>query len=197
MQVITIGFDLAKNVFQVHGVARDGAAVIRKRLRRARVLEFFADLAPCLVGMEACERASLGSGTHEARPYRQADAAVLCEAVCEAREERCRRRGSDLSELVCQPANISGEILGLAAGQRHVGHLGMRIEQEEGQFARTKAWSSRDALERRNVVAASLLVGRNDMARGAPAPGEFAAMLRIRRMRYRGEARNKNQSGEK
>jgi hypothetical protein len=101
------------------------------------------------------------------------------------------------SELVCQPANISGEILGLAAGQRHVGHLGMRIEQEEGQFARTKAWSSRDALERRNVVAASLLVGRNDMARGAPAPGEFAAMLRIRRMRYRGEARNKNQSGEK
>jgi transposase len=57
MQVITIGFDLAKNVFQVHGVARDGAAVIRKRLRRARVLEFLADLAPCLVGMEACASA--------------------------------------------------------------------------------------------------------------------------------------------
>ena len=51
MQVTPIGFDLAKNVFQVHGVAKDGAAVIRKRLRRARVLEFFADLAPCLVGM--------------------------------------------------------------------------------------------------------------------------------------------------
>jgi len=56
MQVTTIGFDLARNVFQVHSVAMDGAAVIRKRLRRARVLEFFVDLAPCLVGMEACPR---------------------------------------------------------------------------------------------------------------------------------------------
>ena len=53
MQVSTIGFDLAKNVFQVHGVAKDGAAVIRKRLRRAQVLAFFTDLPPCLVGMEA------------------------------------------------------------------------------------------------------------------------------------------------
>jgi len=57
MQVTTIGFDLSKNVFQVHGVAESGAAVIRKRLRRAQVLEFFADLAPCLVGMEACASA--------------------------------------------------------------------------------------------------------------------------------------------
>ena len=57
MQVSTIGFDLAKNVFQVHGVAESGAMVVRKRLRRAQVLEFFADLAPCLVGMEACASA--------------------------------------------------------------------------------------------------------------------------------------------
>jgi transposase len=57
MQVTTIGFDLAKNVFQVHGVAESGAVVMRERLRRARVLAFFADLAPCLVGMEACASA--------------------------------------------------------------------------------------------------------------------------------------------
>jgi transposase len=57
MQVTTIGFDLAKNVFQVHGVAESGAVVIGKRLRRAQVLEFFAGLAPCLVGIEACASA--------------------------------------------------------------------------------------------------------------------------------------------
>jgi transposase len=57
MQVSTIGFDLSKNVFQVHGVAENGAMVVRKRLRRAQVLEFFAGLAPCLVGMEACASA--------------------------------------------------------------------------------------------------------------------------------------------
>jgi transposase len=57
MQVTTIGFDLSKNVFQVHGVAESGAMVVRKRLRRAQVLEFFAGLAPCLVGMEACASA--------------------------------------------------------------------------------------------------------------------------------------------
>ena len=57
MQVTTIGFDLAKNVFQVHGIAESGAAVVRKRLRRAQVVAFFTDLPPCLVGMEACASA--------------------------------------------------------------------------------------------------------------------------------------------
>ena len=46
MQVTTIGFDLAKNVFQVHGIAKSGAAVVRKRLRRAQVLAFFTNLPP-------------------------------------------------------------------------------------------------------------------------------------------------------
>ena len=54
MQITTIGIDLAKTVFQLHAVDADGATVIRKRLRRAEVLSFFADLKPCLIGMEAC-----------------------------------------------------------------------------------------------------------------------------------------------
>ena len=54
MQITTIGIDLAKTVFQVHAVDADGATVIRKRLRRAEVLSFFAGLDPCLIGMEAC-----------------------------------------------------------------------------------------------------------------------------------------------
>ena len=56
-EVITIGLDIAKSVFQVHGVDADGAVVIRKRISRAKVLEFFADLPSCLVGIEACPSA--------------------------------------------------------------------------------------------------------------------------------------------
>jgi transposase len=56
-EVSTIGLDIAKSVFQVHGVDADGAVVIRKRISRARVLEFFAALPSCLVGIEACPSA--------------------------------------------------------------------------------------------------------------------------------------------
>ena len=47
-EVSTIGVDIAKSVFQVHGVDADGAVVIRRRVGRAKVLEFFAELPPCL-----------------------------------------------------------------------------------------------------------------------------------------------------
>ena len=57
MNITTIGVDLAKSVFQVHGVDKGGKAVIRKRLKRSKVLEFFVQLPPCLVGMEACSSA--------------------------------------------------------------------------------------------------------------------------------------------
>ena len=56
-EVITIGLDIAKSVFQVHGVDGLGAVVIRKRVSRARMLEFFAGLPRCLIGIEACPAA--------------------------------------------------------------------------------------------------------------------------------------------
>jgi transposase len=56
-EVSTIGVDIAKSAFQIHGVDADGVVVIRRRLGRAKVLEFFADLPRCLVGMEACATA--------------------------------------------------------------------------------------------------------------------------------------------
>jgi transposase len=56
-EVSTIGLDIAKSVFQVHGVDGTGAVVIRKRISRAKVLEFFGSLSPCLVGIEACPSA--------------------------------------------------------------------------------------------------------------------------------------------
>ena len=56
-EVSTIGLDIAKNVFQVHGVDGAGAVVIRRALRRSQVLAWFAKLPRCLVGMEACATA--------------------------------------------------------------------------------------------------------------------------------------------
>ena len=57
MQITTIGLDIAKNVFQVHGIDAAEKVVIRKQLRRGQVLKFFASLPPCLIGMEACATA--------------------------------------------------------------------------------------------------------------------------------------------
>jgi transposase len=99
-EVSTIGLDIAKSVFQVHGVDDTGAVVIRKRISRAKVLEFFGGLSPCLVGIEACpsahhwgrELAALGHTVRLMPPsYVKAylkrskndanDAAAICEAV--------------------------------------------------------------------------------------------------------------------
>lgn len=57
MQPTTIGLDLAKHVFQVHAVAADGKVLVRRKLRRSEVWEFFAKQPPCLVGIEACASA--------------------------------------------------------------------------------------------------------------------------------------------
>ena len=100
MDITTIGLDLAKTVFQVHGVDASGAVAVRKTLRRSQVPGFFAKLPPCLVGMEACgtshywarELSKLG---HQVRlmppayvkPYVKRgktdanDAEAICEAV--------------------------------------------------------------------------------------------------------------------
>ena len=65
MEITTIGLDIAKRVFQAHGVDACGKAVLRRKLQRAEVLEFFKGLAPCLVGIEAC-----GTSHHWAREIR-------------------------------------------------------------------------------------------------------------------------------
>ncbi len=99
-EVTTIGLDLAKTVLEVHGVDRQGAVVIRRTLRRAKLRQFFARLPPCLIGMEACATAhywarALRQLGHDvrlippayARAHVQrnqndvADAAAICEAV--------------------------------------------------------------------------------------------------------------------
>ena len=100
MDITTIGFDLAKTVFQVHGADGEGRAVLRRKLRRGKVLAFFAGLPSCLVGMEACASAhywarEIQALGHEVRlippqyvrPFVKtnkndaADAEAICEAV--------------------------------------------------------------------------------------------------------------------
>jgi len=100
MKITTIGIDLAKNVLQVHGVDENEKTVLKKQLKRHKVLEFFANLPPCLVGMEACSSANYWARKLEAlghtprliapqdvKPYVKtnkndaADAEAICEAV--------------------------------------------------------------------------------------------------------------------
>ncbi len=56
-KIITVGLDLAKSIFQVHGTAENGKVLVRRTLRRSQVLPFFRSLPACLVGMEACASA--------------------------------------------------------------------------------------------------------------------------------------------
>jgi transposase len=100
MQITTVGLDLAKNVIQVHAVNQHGRTVLKKALKRDQVLPFFANLTPCLIGIEACSSAhywarKLQSLGHTVRlmapqfvkPYVKtnkndaADAEAICEAV--------------------------------------------------------------------------------------------------------------------
>jgi transposase len=95
-EITTIGLDLAKHVFQVHGIDAQGTTVLRKRLRREQVLAFFSRIPRCVVGLEACATAhywarELGALGHEVRlmpaqyvkAYNKHDAADA-EAICEA-----------------------------------------------------------------------------------------------------------------
>lgn len=99
MKLTTIGIDLAKNVFQVHGADAKGKTVMKKQLKRAQILPFFANLTPCRIGMEACGSAhywarklqALGHTVHLIAPQyvkpfvkRNKNDAADAEAICEA-----------------------------------------------------------------------------------------------------------------
>jgi transposase len=147
-EVSTIGLDIAKSVFQIHGVDAAGAVVMRKRITRAKLLEFFAALSPCLVGIEACPTAhhwsrqlqALGHTVRLLPPsYVKAylkrskndanDAAAICEAVTRpsmrfvATKSEQQQSGLMLHRsrqlLVCQRTMLSNAIRG------HMAELGI------------------------------------------------------------------------
>ena len=99
LAITTVGLDIAKSVFQVHGVDAQGSAVVRRQLKRRYVLAFFKKLPPCLVGIEACATSHHWSRELQAlghtvrlippayvKPYvkRQKNDAADAEAICEA-----------------------------------------------------------------------------------------------------------------
>jgi transposase len=114
MQAITtIGLDIAKSVFQIHGIDAEGNVVLRRQLKRRYVLAFFQKLPPCLVGIEACASAHYWSRELQAlghvvrlmppayvKPYVKrhkndaTDAEAICEAVTRPNTVGARRAGS-------------------------------------------------------------------------------------------------------
>ncbi len=120
-EVVTIGLDIAKSVFQVHGIDCAGAVVLRRQVRRAHLLPFFAKQPKCLIGIEACASAhnwgrELSKLGHQVRlmppsyvkPYvkRQKNDAADAEAICEAvtrptmRFVEIKRHGSASSAMM-------------------------------------------------------------------------------------------------
>src|SRR5499427_4211381 len=147
-EVSTIGLDIAKSVFQVHGVGDAGVVVMRKRVGRSKVLQLFGGLSPCLVGIEACPSAHYWSRELQAlghtvklmppsyvkaylkRSKNDAnDAAAICEAVTRpsmrfvATKSEQQQSGLMLHRsrqlLVCQRTMLSNAIRG------HMAEFGM------------------------------------------------------------------------
>ncbi len=125
MVITTIGLDIAKRVFQVHGADATGKAQLRRKLQRAEVLTFFASLPPCLVGIEACSTAhhwarEIRALGHEVKlmpasyvkPYvkRGKTDAADAEAICEAVTRPTMR---------FVPIKTAGNSPGLSAGSSH------------------------------------------------------------------------------
>ena len=127
-EVSTIGLDIAKSVFQVHGVDAAGQVVVRRQLKRRYVLAFFQKLPPCLVGIEACASSHHWSRELKAlghtvklmppayvKPYvkRQkndaTDAEAICEAVARAKPAQLVALGTSL--LSCRKAGKTPKFL--------------------------------------------------------------------------------------
>lgn len=182
-EIITIGLDLAKSVFQVHGVDAAGAVVERRRLRRADVLKFFSGLPRCLVGMEACGSShfwarQVGALGHEVRllppshvkPYVKrgkkndaADAAAICEAVT-----RPHMRSVPIKTAASQAVLVLHRTRDLLVRQRtmlicalrsHLAEFGIVAGQGKGNFTK---------------LVAALEAGENE---ALPAPARSALQL--------------------
>jgi len=130
MQTITtIGLDIAKSVFQVHGVDNEGKVVIRRQLKRRYVLAFFEKLQPCLVGIEACASSHHGSRELQALGHtvRLMPPAYVKPYVCryracqQARPNGCTDQACDVKILL---ANLEPSTHGPNAKCRNVPRCG-------------------------------------------------------------------------
>lgn len=132
VEITTVGLDVAKQIFQVHGISGDGGVVVNRQLRRSEVLRYFGKLPSCLVGLEACggshywarEITALG---HDVRlippgyvkPYvkRGKTDAIDAEAICEA-VSRPTMRFVPIKTVECQAAQMALKTRDLVVRQR-------------------------------------------------------------------------------
>lgn len=159
MKITTVGIDLAKNVFQIHGVDERGHAVLKKQLKRSQMKEFFVNLPPCLIGMEAC-----GSAHHWARelmklghnvklmapqfvkPYVKtnkndiADAEAICEAVARPNMRFVPVKNIEQQTVMSLHRVRQGMVKARTAQSNQIrgllGEFGLIIPQGIGQIAR-------------------------------------------------------------
>lgn len=142
MKITTIGVDLAKNVFQVHGVDERWKTVLRKQLRREQVYAFFANLPPCLVGMEAC-----GGAHHWARSLQRYGHTVRLMAP-QFVKPHVKTNKNDAPALL----EHAGDALPLAFRRlverllSHLKELDRQVQQLEAQI---KAWHRSSELSQR------------------------------------------------
>ena len=154
MQITTTGLDIAKNVFQVHGIDAAEKVVVRKQLRCGQVMKFFEALPPCLVGMEACATAhywarELTKLGHEVRlmPAKDvkayvkrnkndaADAEAICEAVRRAtmrfvQVKSAEQQGRLMQHLGAPPLRQRTQVIN--ALRAHMAELGIVAAQGRG-----------------------------------------------------------------
>ena len=95
MKVSTLGLDLAKNVFQIHGVDDKGNVTVRRQLRRQQMFSFFSDLSPCLIGLEACGTAHYWARELEARGH---DARIIPPSYVKSYVRRGKNDAADAAQ---------------------------------------------------------------------------------------------------
>lgn len=193
VEISTIGLDIAKNVFQVHGVDGAGEVVVRRQLRRAEVLKFFGGLAPCLVGMEACSSAhywarQVGALGHEVRllppahvkPYVKrgkkndaADAAAICEAVTRPHMQVVPIKTPEQQGVLmlhrARDLLVRQRTMLICALRGHLAEFGISAGQGKGNFAKLVACLNRaegEALPEPAVAALRLMAAQIDDANG-------------------------------
>lgn len=186
-KIVTIGLDLAKNVFQVHGIDADGRVGVRRKLRRAEVLRFFCTVPPCLVGMEACASShywarEIGRFGHEVKlmppayvkPYVKrgktdaSDAEAICEAVTRPTMRFVAVKSEDQqSVLMLHKARellVRQRTMLTNALRAHLAELGIVAAQGVEGLGSLKAHfqTVRDALPNHAVVALLALLSQAD-----------------------------------
>jgi transposase len=157
MEISTIGLDLAKNVFQVHGISATGEVVIRKALRRSQMLPFFQKLPPCLVGAEAC-----GTSHHWARELTRLGHEVRLMPAAYVKPY-VKRGKNDAAEA----ANVAG----ILAGQL----LQLHIQLRKLDLRLAALQRSDDRARRLATIPGIGPIGATALAASVTDPGQFSS----------------------